>query len=323
MKLGIVGAGAVGAAVAMAVCGRGHACQITLVDKNAARAKGVATDLRYGVPVSPLVDIEAGGYDALAGAELVIVTAGINEQAGGATDRSDPLGRLRLLDANVKVFEDVIPRVVAVAPDAPILVVTNPPEPLVEVTRALAGHERVLSTSTFLDTLRFRVHLGERFGVSPASINAQVIGEHGTASVFLWSTASIGGVRVLDKVRERGIPFDEFRRSVEDDVRFANIAIIEGIGASQYGIGIVTARLAEIIVRDERAIVPVGSHQPRYGTTLSMPTVVGSSGAVEVLWPVLSDDEQRALDATAARLTEVVKHYAPASGAASATRATG
>ena len=76
-------------------------------------------------------------------------------------------------------------------------------------------------------------------------------------------------------------------------------------------------------MRDERAIVPVGSHQPRYGTTLSMPTVVGSSGAVEVLWPVLSDDEQRALDATAARLTEVVKHYAPASGAASATRATG
>lgn len=309
MKLGIVGAGAVGAAVAMAVCGRGHACQITLVDKNAARAKGVATDLRYGVPVSPLVDIESGDYDALAGAELIIVTAGINEQAGGATDRSDPLGRLRLLDANVAVFADVIPKVVAVAPEAPILIVTNPPEPLVEVARALAGHDRVLSTSTFLDTLRFRVHLGERFGVSPASVNAQVIGEHGTASVFLWSTASIGGVRVLDAVRDRGIAIDAFRRSVEQEVRFANIAIIEGIGASQYGIGIVTARLAEIIVRDERAIVPVGSHQPRYGVTLSLPTVVGSAGAIEVLWPPLSDEEQHALEATAARLKEIAKQY--------------
>jgi L-lactate dehydrogenase len=166
-----------------------------------------------------------------------------------------------------------------------------------------------LSTSTFLDTLRFRVHLGEKFGVSPASVNAQVIGEHGTASVFLWSTASIGGVRIVDAVRERGIPFDEFRRSVEQDVRYANITIIEGIGASQYGIGIVTARLAEIIVRDERAIVPVGSHQARYGVTLSMPTVVGSSGAVEVLWPQLSDEEQRALEATAARLQDVAKKY--------------
>lgn len=309
MKLGIVGAGAVGAAVAMAVCGRGHACQITLVDKNAARAKGVATDLRYGVPVSPLVDIEAGDYDALAGAELVIVTAGINEQAGGATDRSDPLGRLRLLDANVKVFEDVIPRIVAVAPQAPILVVTNPPEPLVEIARALARHDHVLSTSTFLDTLRFRVHLGEKFGVSPATVNAQVIGEHGTASVLLWSTASIGGVRIVDAVRERGLAFDEFRRSVEQEVRFANITIIEGIGASQYGIGIVTARLAEIIVRDERAIVPVGSHQARYGVTLSMPTVVGSTGAVEVLWPQLSDEEQSALEATATRLQDVAKKY--------------
>jgi L-lactate dehydrogenase len=153
------------------------------------------------------------------------------------------------------------------------------------------------------------VHLGERFGVSPASVNAQVIGEHGTASVFLWSTAGIGGVRVLDAIRERGIPFEEFRRSVEEDVRFANIAIIEGIGASQYGIGIATARLAEIIVRDERAIVPVGSHQARYGVTLSLPTVVGSSGAVEVLWPQLSDDEQRGLEATAARLREVVRQY--------------
>jgi len=311
MKLGIVGAGAVGAAVAMAVCGRGHACSITLVDKNAARARGVATDLRYGVPVSPLVEVAAGGYDALVDADLVIVTAGINEKAGGATDRSDPLGRLRLLDANVKAYEDIIPQVVAAAPNATILIVTNPPEPLVEVARALAGHDHVLSTSTFLDTLRFRVHLGERFEVSPASVNAQVIGEHGTNSVFLWSTATIGGVRVEDLVAKRGWSYPEFRRSIEDGVRFANITIIEGIGASQYGIGIVTARLAEIIVRNECAIVPVGSHQPEHGVTLSLPTVVGSRGAVEVLWPQLSEDESRALETTASRLRQVVQEHAP------------
>ncbi|HEY4440933.1 MAG TPA: NAD(P)-binding domain-containing protein [Candidatus Elarobacter sp.] len=312
MKLGIIGAGAVGAAVAMAVCGRGHACEIVLVDKNAARARGVATDLRYGVPVSPLVEVTAGDYDAIADADLVIITAGINEQAGGATNRGDPMGRLRLLDANVGVFEDVVPRIVAVAPNAPILVVSNPPEPLVDIARALAGHERVLSTSTFLDTLRFRVHLGEQFGVSPASIHANVIGEHGTQNVFVWSTASIGGIRVTDLAAARGLDFAAFRRSIEESVRYANITIIEGIGASQYGIGIVTARVAEIIVRNERAIIPVGSYQPRYGITLSLPTVVGSAGAVEVLWPKLDPDEQAALDATAARLKEIGAKYAPA-----------
>jgi len=125
VKLGVIGAGAVGSAVAIAVCMRGHACELVLLDKDAARAKGVATDLRYGVPLSPLVDVHAGGYDELADADLVIITAGINEKAGGATDRNDPLGRLRLLDANVKVFGDIVPRVTAVAPGATILILTT------------------------------------------------------------------------------------------------------------------------------------------------------------------------------------------------------
>ncbi len=118
-----------------------------------------------------------------------------------------------------------------------ILIATNPPEPLVEITRHLAGHDRVLSTSTTLDSLRFRLHLSERLDVSPASVEAYVIGEHGTASVFLWSSARIGGMPVPDLLARRGLKLDEFRQSIEHDVRYANITIIEGIGASQYGIG--------------------------------------------------------------------------------------
>jgi L-lactate dehydrogenase len=310
VKLGIVGAGAVGAAAAIAACTRGVARELVLIDKDAARAKGVATDLRYGVPLWPLVDARAGDYDDLAGAGLVVITAGINEKAGGATDRNDPLGRLRLLDANVEIFHDIVPKIVAVAPDAVILVVANPPEPLVEIARHLAGHDRVLSTSTLLDTQRFRVHLAERFGVSPAFVDAQVIAEHGTFSVFLWSSARIGGKRVVDLLRARGIAFDEFRRSVEQDVRFANITIIEGIGASQHGIGMVTARVAEIVLRDERAVIPVGSYNAEYGITLSLPSVVGRDGVTEVVWPELSEEERQGVEASAARLKSVVERYA-------------
>lgn len=309
MKMAIVGVGAVGAATAMTVVLRGHVHELILIDKNAARAKAVATDMKYGVPLSPLMTVRAGDYEDLEGAGLVVIAAGINEKAGGATDRSDPAGRLRLLDTNVKIFEDIVPRIVKVAPQAVILVATNPPEPLVEVARQLAGHDRVMSTSTALDSLRFRVHLAERLNVSPAYVNAHVIGEHGTFSVFLWSSARIGSLPIKNVLAKQNIEFDAFRKAVEDDVRYANITIIEGTGASQYGIGMVVGRVAEVILRDERAVFPVGSHNRDYGITLSLPSVVGAAGICDVLMPEMTEDELAGLVRSADRLREVTRKY--------------
>ena len=309
MKLGIIGVGAVGAATTMAVALRARAREVVLIDRDRARAKAVAVDMHYGVPLSPIVSIADGDYDDLAGAGLVIITAGINEKAGGATDHSDPAGRLRLLDTNARVFEDIVPRLVKAAPEAVILIATNPPEPLVEIARRLAGHERVMSTSTYLDSLRFRVHLAERLGVSPACVDANVVGEHGTSSVFLWSSARIGGMKVADILAERGIALDEFRPAVERDVRYANITIIEGIGASQYGIGMVAGRVAEVVLRDERAVFPVGSHIARYGVTLSMPSIVGRHGVSQVLWPDMSADELKGLERSAETLKSAVRKF--------------
>jgi L-lactate dehydrogenase len=293
----------------MAIALRARVRELILINRNRARAKAVATDMHYGVPLSPLVKVADGDYSDLAGAGLTIIAAGVNEKAGGATDRNDPIGRLRLLDANVKVFEEIVPRIVEVAPQAVLLVATDPPEPLVDIARKLAGHNRVLSTSTYLDSLRFRVHLGERLGVSPAYVDAYVIGEHGTSSVFLWSSARLGGMRVEDVLAQRRIALGEFRQAVEDDVRFANISIIEGIGASQYGIGMVSARLAEVVLRDEQAVVPVGSHNARYDVTVSLPSVVGATGVSEVLWPEMSEEEKHALEHSVEILrTAVAKH---------------
>ena len=128
MKLAIIGVGAVGTAMAMAVVLRARVCELVLIDKDRARARAVATEMHNGVPLSPLVTtIKDGDYHDLDGAGLVIVAAGVNEKAGGATDRSDPVGRLRLLDVNVRIFAIIAPRLVKVAPDAVILIVTDPP----------------------------------------------------------------------------------------------------------------------------------------------------------------------------------------------------
>src|SRR6202022_3297716 len=158
MKVGIIGAGGVGSACALAAVVRGSAREIVLVGRTRKRAKAVATDLRYGSPLCPKISVVDGDYEDLADAALVMITAGVNEKAGGATDRSDPKGRLKLLDANAEVYREIVPRAVAAAPNATIMVITDPPDPLADLARKLAGHDRVLSTGTFLDTLRFRFH---------------------------------------------------------------------------------------------------------------------------------------------------------------------
>ena len=307
MKIGIVGAGAVGAASLLSLVMRSPpACEIVVLDKNNARAKGVVADLQYGATLSPAVELRAGDYPDLADAVLVIITAGINERAGGATDRSDPAGRLKLLEANANIFRDIVPRIVAVAPLAVILVVTDPPDPLADLARRFAGHERVLSSGTFLDTLRFRFHLARRLKVNPAFVEAQVIGEHGTSQVFLWSSARVAGMPATAALDHRGESNDEFRHQVEDEVRYANITIIEGTGASQLGIGMATARIVEAILRDEQAVMPVGAFNPKYGTTLSLPSVLGRTGVSRILEPEMSEAEQQGLQRSADKLRDAL-----------------
>jgi L-lactate dehydrogenase len=219
MKIGIVGAGRVGCACALAAVVRGSARNIVIVDRTRKRAEAVATDLRYGTPLCPKTTVVDGDYDDLADAALVMVAAGINEKAGGATDRNDPEGRLRLLDKNAEIYRDIVPRIVGAAPGAVMLVVTDPPDPLADIVRTSAGHGRVLSTGTFLDSLRFRVHLAKHFDVDANQVEAQVVGEHGISQVFLWSTARIAGVPISTLIEERGETLDSVSEQVEKSVR--------------------------------------------------------------------------------------------------------
>ena len=304
MKIGIIGTGSVGCACAMAAVTRGSAREIVLVNRTRKTAEAVATDMRYGTPLGPKVDIVDGDYDALKGAGIVLITAGVNEKTGGATDRNDPQGRLKLLDKNAEIFRDIVPRIVHAEPNAVLLVVTDPPDPLADVARETCHGAAVLSTGTYLDSQRFRVHLGKHFGVDAAHVEAQVIGDHGTLQVFLWSSARVGGVPVAALLEVRGERMNELRQKLENDVRYANITIIEGHDASQYGIGIVSARIAEMVLNDERAVIPIGSYQKKFGVTLSLPSVVGRGGVIDVLEPDMSNGEREGLRKSAEALSK-------------------
>jgi len=306
-KIGIIGVGAVGCACALSCVNRGSARELVLVNRTRKRAEAVATDLCYGTPLGPRVTVADGDYADLAGSGVVMITSGVNEKTGGATDRSDPQGRLRLLDKNAAIYRDIVPRVVRAAPDAVLLVVTDPPDPLADVARECARHDRVLSSGTLLDSQRFRVHLARHFGVDAATVEAQVIGDHGTAQVFLWSGTRIGGVPVRQLIEARGEDFAGFRAKLEKDVRYANITIIEGNDASQFGIGIVSARIAEMVLADARAVVPIGSFNKEFGVTLSLPSVLGRHGVTHVLMPEMSAEERAGLEKSAETLRSALR----------------
>jgi L-lactate dehydrogenase len=308
-KVGVVGVGAVGQACAFALVLRGSCREIVLVDKTAGRATAAATDMRYGAPLSPIVEITGGDWSDLAGADVVLICAGVNEKAGGATDRNDARGRLKLLEANASVYRDVVPRIVAAAPDAVLVSVSDPPDPLADLTRALARHDRILSTGTTIDTLRFRVHVAAQLGVHPSAIDGVVVGEHGTSEVMLWSSVRVAGTPLAEALSlshpHRSV--DDLRERVEREVRFANITIIEGNDASQFGIGVACARITEAVLDDERAVMPVAAYRERYGVVIGLPTVVGRDGAAGELEPSMSESERHAFERSAWTLRDAAQ----------------
>ncbi|MFL4909086.1 hypothetical protein ACJ6WF_39285 [Streptomyces sp. MMS24-I2-30] len=187
------------------------------------------------------------------------------------------------------------------------MVVTDPPDPLADLTRYLAGHDRVFSTGTLIDSLRFRVQLADRLRVRPRDVQALVVGEHGTSEVLLWSSATVGGIPVTGLLAQDGRSVDDLRREIERDIRYANITIIEGTGASQYGIGAVSARLVEAVLRDERAVLPVAAYSAAHRVTLSLSSVLGAGGVQQMHEPTMTSQEREALDESVHVLREAAE----------------
>jgi L-lactate dehydrogenase len=308
MKIGVVGSGFVGATAAYAMVMRGVGREIVLVDRNEKRSRAEADDILHAVPFAHAAEVYAGDYTALAGSRVVIMAAGVNQQPGET--------RLQLLERNAAVFHDVIPQIIANAPDAVLVVATNPVDVMTHLTARIAGDHgwekgRVLGSGTTLDTARFRALLGRFIGVDAQHVHAYVIGEHGDSEVLTWSLVSIGGIPLDEFCNQRGKHLDSGTRTeIDDQVRHAAYHIIEGKRATYYGIGSALARIAEVILRDQNAILTVCAPTDDVAgvtdVTVALPWLISGEGVVEQLPIPISAQERRKLADSAGIVKEAI-----------------
>jgi L-lactate dehydrogenase len=286
----------------------GVGSEIVLVDLNAERAQAEADDLLHAVPFAQPMVVRSGDYAALHESQVVVVAAGVNQKPGES--------RLQLLGRNAQVFSQVVPNILQHAPEALILVATNP----VDIMTHLAAHftrqagvpaNRVIGSGTSLDTARFRAMLGRRLGVDSQHVHAYVLGEHGDSEVLTWSLASIGGIPLEDFCRLRNLEVcDKDKDEIEHRVRHAAYNIIAGKGATYYGVGSAIARIAESVLRDQRSIFTVCSPIQEVAgvanVTLSLPHLLGGDGILQTLQPRLNEAELGALQKSATLLRDLI-----------------
>jgi L-lactate dehydrogenase len=302
-KVTIVGAGAVGAAIAYAAQIRGVCQELALFDLNAQKVNAEVLDLNHGMQFTPMARIIGGDdLEVARGSDIIVITAGAKQKPGQT--------RLDLAAANVAMCKTLVPSLVELAPDTLILVVTNPVDVVTLAALKYSGlpANRVFGSGTVLDSSRLRYLIAERTGVAVQNVHAYIAGEHGDSEVPLWSSAMIGGLSLPTwdlQFPDRPAVLDEAaRREIRERVVSAAYEIIEGKGATSLAIGLAVSRILEAVLKNERRVLPVSSlitGIPDFaGICLSMPTVVTREGVGAVLVPPLDEAEGAALRASAA-----------------------
>ena len=304
-KLTVVGAGSVGASTAYAALIRGSARHVALYDIATDKVEAEVLDLAHGTQFTGASDITGGSdISVVAGSHVVVITAGAKQKPGQT--------RIELAEVNAGILRTMMPELLAVAPDAIYVIVTNPCDVLTVLAQEATAlpPERIFASGTVLDTSRLRWKLAERAGVSTSSVHAYIVGEHGDTEFPMWSKATIGSVPILDWVspghpRMSQVELD----AIAVDVRDAAYKVILGKGATNYAIGLSSARIVEAILNDEHAVMPVSTVLHDFhgidGVALSVPSIVSARGAVPIGETVFSDRELGQLRASADALRTV------------------
>ena len=314
-KAAIMGCGFVGASIAFRFLQQGLITDLVLLDVNQAKAEGEAMDLSDGLPYGAPMNIYAGTYDDAADCALIVVTAGANQKPGET--------RLDLIGKNAAILRGVMQEITARAFGGILLVVSNPVVVLTYAAWRMSGlpKNRVLGSGTVLDTGRLKQLLGEKLEVDSRNVHAFIIGEHGDSELAVWSGANVSGVDLDQFCHLRGDPLDraEMERlyqGVRDSAyeiiqRKGAYEIIRKKGATYYGIAMAVGRIAESIVKDQQAVLPVSVVlEGQYGLDglcLSVPAIVGRDGVEEVLEIPLSDSEKRALRGSAEQMKRAIR----------------
>ncbi len=290
-KIGIIGCGFVGSSIAFDLSSKGLFSEMILLDVNKEKAIGEAMDLSHGLPFSGPLQIRCGDYEDLADCGIIIVAAGANQKPGET--------RPELLGRNRAIMESIVGQLKKYNDNCIIIVVSNPVDVLAKMVFEASGFpsERVIGSGTVLDTARLKYQLGEKLAVDIRNVHAFIIGEHGDEEFAVWSSANISGIDLDDFCKLRNnIDFAELKVDIQEQVVNSAYRIIEGKGATYYGIAKAVTRIVECIVKDQHSVLPVSvlvdGHYGLHGIYMSLPVILGKNGVEQILDFDLNDEEQ-------------------------------
>ena len=293
-KIGIIGCGFVGSSIAFDLSSKGLFSEMILLDVNESKATSEAMDLSHGLPFSGPLQIRSGEYKDLADCGIVVIAAGANQKPGET--RPELLGRNRV------IMENIVDQLKKYNEDCIIIVVSNPVDVLAKMVFEASGFtpERVIGSGTVLDTARLKYQLGQKLAVDIRNVHAFIIGEHGDEEFAVWSSANISGIDLDDFCKLRkNIDFKKLKIDIREQVVNSAYRIIEGKGATYYGIAKAVTRIVECIVKDQHSILPVSvlvdGHYGLHGIYMSLPVILGKNGVEQILDFDLNEEERNHL----------------------------
>ena len=304
-KVAVIGCGFVGSATAFALMQSKLFTEMVLLDIDFDKADGEAMDIAHGIPFAGQMKIYAGNYEDIADAGIIIITAGANQKPDET--------RLDLVNKNIAVYKNIIPKIAVQGFEGILLIVSNPVDILTYAAVKLSGfpENRVIGAGTVLDTARLKYALSEHLGVDSRNLHSFIIGEHGDSEIAAWSSTNVSGIPLDDFCEMRGhFNHEQAMREIAEDVKNSAYEIIEKKDATYYGIAMSVKRICESIVRDEKSILPVSAimhgNYGIEGIALSMPAIVGANG-VETHVPIsLNEEENKALNHSVETISEIV-----------------
>ena len=305
-KAAIIGCGFVGSATAFTLMQSKLFSELVLIDVDKARAEGEAMDISHGMPFAAPMKIYAGSYDDIVDADIIIITAGANQKPGET--------RLELVKKNVAIYKNIIPEIANRRCRGILLIVSNPVDILTLAALKLSGfpENRVIGSGTVLDTARLKNMLGKQLGIDNRGVHTFIVGEHGDSEIAAWSSVNVSGIPVNDFCEMRGhYDHEEAMKAIADNVKESAYKIIKRKKATYYGIAMSVKRICEVIMRDEKSILPV-SHMIHGvyeidDVVLSMPVIVGADGIESDIPINLSGEEALKLKESADALKNIIE----------------
>lgn len=304
-KIVLVGTGFVGMSFAYSLLNQGGANELVLIDVLKEKAEGEAMDLSHGVPYAPSkMEIRAGDYDECKDADIVVITAGINQKPNQT--------RLELVQTNAKIIKEITENVVRSGFNGIFVIASNPVDIMTYVVAKVSGFpkEKVIGSGTALDTARVRYLIGEYLEVSSKNIHAYIMGEHGDSSFVSWENAYVGCKKMTDIMKDNNHPMSDLAE-IHKDVVNAAYEIIEKKKATYYGIGVALTKIVKAILNDENEIMTLSSYQRgeynQEGLYIGVPTIIGANGVKEILELKLTDEDQAKFDNSCNILRDIIK----------------